>query len=156
NYSQNIDSDYTHGNAIYMTFFRNWLSGQRRSFTDAGNVRGAGLAYGSWWDSFVGNIFGRAGMMGGWIYEDQPMKGNSNWGGSAVWRLGYDPERWDMVADPQTLSTVIRDGNFDYLTNTVKWHNTPNGFTVPASLYLSSKPAFFGSNPWPWVDASTG
>ena len=34
NYSQNFDSDYTHGNAIYMTVFRNWLSGQRRSFTD--------------------------------------------------------------------------------------------------------------------------
>jgi hypothetical protein len=23
-------------------------------------------------------------------------------------------------------------------------------------LYLSSKPAFFGSNPWPWVDPTTG
>ena len=34
NYSQNFDSDYTHGNAIYMTVFRNWLSGQRRSFTE--------------------------------------------------------------------------------------------------------------------------
>ena len=34
NYSFNADSDYTHGNAIYLTFFRNWLSGQRRSFND--------------------------------------------------------------------------------------------------------------------------
>ena len=25
---------------------------------------------------------------------------------------------------------------------------------LPVSLYLSSKPAFFGSNPWPWVDAT--
>ena len=39
NYSFNADSDYTHGNAIYLTFFRNWLSGQRRSFKDTGNVR---------------------------------------------------------------------------------------------------------------------
>ena len=30
NYSFNADSDYTHGNSIYLTFFRNWLSGQRR------------------------------------------------------------------------------------------------------------------------------
>src|SRR5262249_8667636 len=50
NYSQNIDSDYTHGNAIDLTFFRNWLSGQRRSFSDSSNVRTVGLAYGSWWD----------------------------------------------------------------------------------------------------------
>ena len=54
NYSPNADNDYTHGNSIYITFFRNWLSGQRRSFTDAGNVRAAGLAYGSWWFSFIG------------------------------------------------------------------------------------------------------
>ena len=32
NYSFDADSDYTHGNAIYLTFFRNWLSGQRRKF----------------------------------------------------------------------------------------------------------------------------
>jgi hypothetical protein len=25
---------------------------------------------------------------------------------------------------------------------------------LPDSLYLSAKPAFFGSNPWPWVDPS--
>ena len=66
NYSQNFDSDYTHGNATYLTVFRNWLSGQRRSFTDAGNIRTVGLAYGSWWDSFIGNVLGRSGKMSGW------------------------------------------------------------------------------------------
>ena len=30
NLSHNIDSDYTHGNAIYLTFFRNYLTGQRQ------------------------------------------------------------------------------------------------------------------------------
>jgi hypothetical protein len=154
NYSQNADSDYTHGNAIYLTFFRNWLSGQRKSFTDTANVRTVGLAYGSWWDSFVGNVLGRSGQMNGWNYEDPAMVHNSgNWADSDIWKLGYDPERWNMVPDPQTLATVIRDGNYDYLTNSVHWHNTAGGYTIPNSLYLSSKPAFFGSYTWPWVDA---
>src|ERR1700681_3155063 len=53
NYSQNFDSDYTHGNAIYLTVFRNWLSGKRRDFGDTvalgyGNIRTVGLASGSW------------------------------------------------------------------------------------------------------------
>jgi len=61
-----------------------------------------------------------------------------------------------MVPDPRTLSTVIRDGNYDYLTNSQHWHNTPGGFTIPPSMYLSSKPAFFGSYTWPWVDPATG
>jgi Pectate lyase superfamily protein len=166
NYSFNSDSDYTHGNAIYLTFFRNWLSGQRRDFADGGNIRAIGLAYGSWWHSFIGNVLGRPGQMTGWTYTDSAMScdangnnctgNNAHWGGSDIWRLGYDPERWSMNPDPQTLSTVVRDGNYDFLTNSQRWHNTPGGFAMPNSMYLDSKPAFFKTHQWPWIDPSTG
>jgi len=33
----------------------------------------------------------------------------------------------------------------------VHWDRAPQ--PIPDSLYLSGKPAFFGVNPWPWVDA---
>jgi hypothetical protein len=48
---------------------------------------------------------------------------------------------------------MIRDGNFDYVTLSVHWHEMP-GFTgtLPDSLYLPGKPAFFGDCLWPWVD----
>jgi hypothetical protein len=166
NASQNADSDYTHGNAIYLTFFRNWLTGQRRSFTDQGNIRTVGLAYGSWGDSFVGNVLGRSGQMSGWSYTNHAMScdasgnnctgNNGAWDDKNIWKLGYDPERWTMHPDPTVLSTVIRDGNYDFLTNSQRWHNTPGGFAIPNSMYLTSKPAFFGNNPWPWVDPTTG
>jgi hypothetical protein len=166
NSSFNADSDYTHGNSIYLTFFRNWLSGQRRDFRDGGNVRAVGLAYGSWWDSFIGNILGHPGKMASWKYTDPAMScdangnnctgNNANWGGSAIWRIGYDPGRWSMKPDLQTLSTVVRDRNYDYLTNSQRWHNTPQGFPMPNSMYLTSKPAFFKTNQWPWIDPSTG
>jgi hypothetical protein len=78
NYSQNFDSDYTHGNSIYMTAFRNWFTGQRRDFQDLGNIRTIGLAYGSWWDSFVGNALGRPGQMAGWHYTDPAMSCDEN------------------------------------------------------------------------------
>jgi hypothetical protein len=55
-----------------------------------------------------------------------------------------------MVPDPKVLSTVIREGNFDYVTNQVHWSGAAQ--QLPASLYLGGKPAFFGSNTWPWVD----
>ena len=166
NYSFNADSDYTHGNAIYLTFFRNWLSGQRRDFIDGGNIRAIGLAYGSWWDSFIGNVLGRPGQMTGWTYTDSAMScdangnnctgNNAHWGNSDIWKLGYDPERWSMNPDSQTLSTVIRDGNYDFLTNSQRWHNTPGRFVMPNSMYLTSRPAFFKTKPWPWLDPSTG
>ena len=151
NYSFNIDSDYTHGNAIYLTFYRNYLTGQRKSFTDTQNPRTIGLAYGSWWFSFIGNVMGRAGQMTGWDYED-----DGTWNPSDIWKLGYDPERWSMSADPQVTSTVLRDGNYDFLTNSVHWHTTPAGYSLPDSLYLHAKPAFFGSHAFPWVDGTTG
>ncbi len=152
NYSPNADSDFTHGNAIDLTFFRNWLSGQRKSFTDASGARAVGLAYGSWWDSFVGNVLGRSGKMSGWTYDDPAMAGNNaDWQDDDIWKIGYDPERWSMYADPLTLSTLIRGGNFDYLTNSVHWESVAPQ-ALPNSLYLTSKPAFFGSSPWPWVD----
>ena len=166
NYSQNFDSDYTHGNAIYLTVFRNWLSGQRRSFTDTSQCshRRAGLRV----------VVGHLRRQRSWPFRaDERLalhrslhdcdafgsncSGNvANWSEKDIWKLGYDPERWGMVADPQTLSTVIRDGNYDFLTNSQRWHNTPGGFAIPNSMYLTSKPAFFGSNPWPWVDPTTG
>jgi hypothetical protein len=156
NLSHNADSDFTHGNAIYLTFFRNHLTGQRGHFIDRSGVRAIGLAYGSWWDSFVGNIMGRPGQMARWDYEDPSMKTNTaDWfhhGIGNIWILGYDPLRWGMAPDPKTLSTVIRGGNFDYLTNQVVWTSGLPAQTLPASLYLSARPAFFGDYPWPWVD----
>jgi hypothetical protein len=166
NYAENFDSDYTHGNAIYLTVFRNVLTGQRRDFTDAQNLRAGGLAYGSWWDSFIGNILGRSGQMSGWSYTNHAMScdasgnnctgNNGTWSDKNIWKLGYDPERWTMYPDPKVLSTVIRDGNYDFVTNSQRWHNTPGGFAIPNSMYLTSKPSFFGNNPWPWVDPTTG
>jgi Pectate lyase superfamily protein len=175
NWSFNADSDYTHGNSIYITFFRNWLTGQRTSFTGPGAAdayhRTAGINYGAWWFSFIGNILGRPGQMSGWAYTHPSMacdaEGNnctgnpagpvnSNNGTAHIWIAGYDQLRWQMHPDPKVLSTIIRDGNYDYLTNSQRWHNTRNGFTIPNSMYLSSKPAFFGPYPWPWVDPTTG
>jgi len=57
---------------------------------------------------------------------------------------------WGQAPDPKVRSTVVREGNFDYLTNSVRWDHEPKA--LPNSLYLTSKPAFFGDLPWPWVD----
>lgn len=158
NLAFNYDSDDTWGGSIAMTVFRNHLTGRRRDFQDTGNVRSAGLMFGSWWHSFVGNVLGEPGRMAGWIYED-PGDGTyghstSRWGSlPAIWKLGYAPGAWDQGADPKVRSTVLRDGNFDYVTNSVRWDRAAQA--LPNSLYLSAKPAFFGDLPWPWVN-STG
>ena len=37
------------------------------------NNRTVGLAYGSWWDSFIGNVLGRSEQMGTYTYTDPAM-----------------------------------------------------------------------------------
>jgi hypothetical protein len=155
NLAFNYDSDDTWGGALAMTIFRNHLTGRRRDYPNQDNVRAAALCYGSWWHAFIGNVLGEAGRMDGWMYED-PGDGtygdaSSRWShGFTVWKLGYAPSAWGQLPDPKVRSTVLRDGNFDFLTNTVKWDRVP--VTLPNSLYLTDKPAFFGDLAWPWVD----
>jgi len=156
NESFNFDGDNTWGNAVYITVFRNHFTGKRRSIsplqlTDAQNPRAIGLMEGHRWYSFVGNVLGTATQnpypSTGYVYDaafpwaDDPI---------GLWRLGYNPENWNAPPDPTVISTVIREGNFDYATNQVHW--TAPAQQLPASLYLAGKPAFFGTNAWPWVD----
>jgi hypothetical protein len=147
----NYDSDNTHGNAIYMTVFRNHLIGFRRDYPGLDNARTAGLNYGSWWHSFVGNVQGVSGGMSGWVYDNLGTGSDPTdpFGGPpSIWKLGYQAGEWEQAADPKVLSTVLRGGNYDYVTNSVHWESITSQ-TIPKSMYLSGKPSFFGSTPWP-------
>jgi hypothetical protein len=157
NQSFNFDGDNTWGNSVYITVFRNHLTAKRRSIaplkiTDQGNARAIGLMRGHKWYSFVGNVLGMPGQDSFWSRMKYTYESTWPWNGKSVgmWRLGYDNDDWKAPADGTVTSTVIREGNFDYVTDQVHWTKGPQ--QLPSSLYLSSKPAFFGDLPWPWVD----
>lgn len=168
NWGFNADSDQTHGNAIYHTFFRNWLTGYRQALTDYlnntsiddinnkpggnGPLRaGAAHAY-AYWFSFIGNVLGTSGHTSGWNYNCT--SGRNSIPGNCIWELGWvdiSPQGYD----PNVASTAIQDGNYDYLTNTIHWTPNDTAHTVPNSLYLSAKPAYFNAGEgytWPWVN----
>jgi Domain of unknown function (DUF4082) len=168
NYGFNIDSDQTHGNSIYHTFFRNYVSGYRRGFTDYlnsvvvgdinnrpggnGPLRAGGAHAYAYWFSFLGNVLGTAGHTSGWTYD---CIGAANFiPSSCIWLLGWvdiSPQGYD----PNTAATAIRNGNYDYLSNTVTWAPSDTAHTLPNSLYLSQEPAFFQAGSgyaWPWVN----
>jgi hypothetical protein len=66
---------------------------------------------------------------------------------------------WNDVSpyteDPNVAATSVRDGNWDSFLAKQTWL-TGTAATLPNSLYLACKPAFMGSNTWPWVDPTTG
>jgi hypothetical protein len=152
NLTFNIDGDDTWGGAVYNTFFRNHATGKRRSYPDEAGRRAIGLMYGHYYYSFVGNVLGTEDQdpapHDGFAYEDVwPWEADP----VGLWRLGYTPLDWDARPDPRVMATTHRHGNYDYATRSAQWAEGWSR-TLPASLYLASRPAFFGSHPWPWVD----
>jgi hypothetical protein len=152
NQAFNIDGDDTWGGAVYNTFFRNHATGKRRSYPDTSSRRAIGLMYGHYFYSFVGNVLGSADQNAapfrGFAYEDSwPWKDDP----VGLWRLGYTPKDWNARPDERVVATTHRHANFDYATHTVQF---AAGYerSLPDSLYLTGKPAFFGASPWPWVD----
>jgi hypothetical protein len=166
NQSFNMDSDDTHGNSTTMTYFRNWATTTRAKFESgftgntiddakspgSGPKRAAGAMIYGYNMSFVGNILGQPDITtsaNGYISESDNM---SN--ADTMWLLG-----WNDVApyksDPNVAKTAIRDGNWDSCLGKQTWLSNPAA-TLPDSLYLPGKPAFFGANPWPWLDPATG
>lgn len=162
NYGFNADSDKTHGNSIYHTYYRNHLRGIRATFQNqadgltvddsaANNApkRCAGLGYYSYWMSFVGNVLGAPGAMTGW-------SANGSFSGRTpgIWLLGWDD--WSPYpTDAKVAETTLRHGNYDYLSNAIQWDAAAADHLLPNSLYLTQKPAFFGAGrgyTWPWVN----
>jgi hypothetical protein len=155
NWTFNMDSDTTHGNAIYNTFFRNNSTAFRSEFEDYlngnavvndvaqqstnGPLRTVGMHDYSYWDAIVGNVLGVSGQMSGFIYSNT--MNNNNWP-PAIYMLGWC-ETANYIADPMVMSSALVDGNYDYHTNSVTWAASDTSHTLPNSLYLSSEPAFF-------------
>ena len=171
NESHNFASDTTWGNTINITIFRNHLTGLRRSYTplklsDQGNRRCAEINQSDFNFSFVGNVLGYSGMplnaamAGG-------NSGQKSWQYEASEDNDTDARMWQLMhADAAAQATLLRMGNFDWVTKTQKWpglggigtaDNPPNPLpTIADSLYITTKPDFMGSNPWPWVDPTNG
>jgi hypothetical protein len=169
NQSFNMDNDETHGNSTYITYFRNLSTSVRSKFQsdftgntidDVHNIpggnrpkRAAGAMIYSYWMNFIGNVLGQSGLTtaaNGYV-DDQT---TSNWGVPQIWLMGWNGSPPYNV-DTNVAATAIRDGNWDWLLGRQTWLTGAAG-SLTDSLYLKNRPVFFGSNPWPWVDPTTG
>lgn len=149
NQAPNIGSDSTHGNAGWHVFFRNYATGRNSIQAPGGNRRAAGADANSGVHVFVGNVLTAYGSSP--YYQATPASQPS---GSPVFRLGDNGNggqggAWD---DGTALANAYRHGNWDNATNGLVWEPSNPERTLPDSLYLTAKPAFFGANPWPWVN----
>lgn len=158
NQSFNISGDAIWGNSIFNTFFRNHVTGVRRSIAPLqlkDEVMRRFVEVPEWHlnFSYIGNVIGFSGMnrrpQSGFEYEATPPW---DWNPVPMWAIGVEHSAGKKGQDAEVVATTIRHGNFDYVTNGIVWDSEIDRKDLPPSLYLESKPAFFGVRPWPWVD----
>lgn len=110
------------------------------------------------YQNYLGNVLGTNGYHD--IYERNSVDCPNGFADKLLYRTGYASSGHckQAAADPEVFNTMLRHMNYDYVTNSVKYCGTPGeppcqggsgSRILPASLYLSSKPSFFGALPWP-------
>ena len=149
NYAPHMGATATHGNAGYLTFFRNYGSTvfASPSVADSSEPRGNnitsfeldGIDVGM---NVVGNVLGTAGVTQ--VYDQytatQP---------PSIYELG---EGTGGTGQSSTVvQTLWRTGNYDYFHQATEWNNNVQQ-TLPDSLYLKQQPAWWpAGTSWPWT-----
>jgi hypothetical protein len=68
-----------------------------------------------------------------------------------VYTFGYFSDGDGSRDDATIVTDTYLHGNYDYATQSTRWDSFNADRILPPSLYLSSKPAFFGGLPWPSI-----
>jgi hypothetical protein len=159
NYAPHMGGASTWGNAGYLTYFRNQSTSVYRTIALSGpnapaNQTAVELDARMIGMNVVGNVLGSPDLSGARYETTGPSDCTTP--APFVFRLNYDGATgycaFPSPVDTQASDTLLRHGNYDYATRSLQWSPSISSQTLPASLYLTSKPAFFGSSPWPWVD----
>lgn len=176
NYGNSVYGDLFHGTHHFITYFRNrwtgpqpacWVSGSPYSSATFGtcnnNLTPVVLDSFTRFLNFVGNVLGTSGVNTSYTGIFDLGGGNSN---SSV----------TVPPDPNVATTLMRWGNYDTATNSIRWlasevpsslsgsqapyaNPVPASQSLPASFYLSGKPGWWPTaTPWPPIgpDVTTG
>ncbi|HEY4300736.1 MAG TPA: glycosyl hydrolase family 28-related protein [Candidatus Didemnitutus sp.] len=149
NYATKIDGDFTHGSGSYNTFFRNFVTRTSTAVTVTGGRWPVNNDVTHSYSNFVGNVLGSPGLT--WTADETSTTRNTS--STYEWSWGFRGDG-DTSRDATTpRDTALRHGNFEPISQSVVWDATISDHALPASLYLTSTPAFFGSVVWPSLGA---
>ena len=156
NFISKVMFDSFHGNAVYNTFFRNYHFNHNPWTSDPTHVattvqRGNIEFYTSNHDN---NVIGCVLSWNNFTPEDvalpithfdvscpsceDPVRNNAD-----IWIYRFDTD--------DVKNRTYRHGNWDGHNNATLWDTRNSDHTLPNSLYLTSKPAFFGNLRWPAI-----
>ena len=136
-----IAGDFIWGSSSHNTVYRSRSRGWQREETTANN-NAVQLATGNSHINVVGCVLGTPGRSARYeVLPGQPYDVTE----VAIWHLGVV----HGVDDAQVAATLLRHGNYDYVSNAVVWDPRIVSRDLPPSLYLDARPDWFGAAPWP-------
>jgi hypothetical protein len=178
NVAQKFQCDGYHGSASHDTVFRNWFHGTSdktdqfwicvdlnrftRDYSLVGNILGA-----KGYDWLLDNGNKGFGYKKHFIYVlGMPNIGNGGFNGKTVQpSKGINWPDWDKMMssekgkgpgpdgfqelDLDVAATTLLKGNYNYKDNAVPQSESLKGASLPKSLYLDKKSAWFGDLAWP-------
>jgi len=160
-------ADQIHGTSNFATLFRNYLAGWepgKSQQTVAVHIYCFNRYF-----NVIGNVLGRAGYHN--TYEGGPASpttpGPDPQSDASVFMLGWSGNQAKYPTMPNDMlvkATLMRWGNYDTATGTARFvaSEVPTGLSLyanpvppnnvlPASMYLSGKPAWWGAGQWPAI-----
>jgi hypothetical protein len=143
NIAYKAEGDIIHGSSSHNTIFRSRSLGwQNDTITTRNNA--IEFAANNNYMNVVGSVLGTPGKSN--RYEVLPGQPYDDWGERAIWVLGVG----SGVDDPRPAATLLRHGNYDYVTNSVVWDPAIPDHDLPDSLYRSELPDWWClETPWP-------
>jgi hypothetical protein len=155
--------DSTWGSSSHSTLFREWSTGADQyipplntrsalqtgsAVWTTGNVFGIDLNWLTQFTNLVGDIPGSAHLLStsptAWAISP-----GSGGGGPSCIAIGYDTNA-NAKSSNNTNATLFVHGVYDCRAGTFQWSGSLT-HTLPASFYLSTKPAWWDSSPWPGI-----
>lgn len=166
NITGKFGADAYHGSGSHAVLFRNLITGHNK-WGQGASAAAVQIDRRNLYFSIVGNVIGDP--LAPATIEEATI---SNWRGSSIFRLGYpdignngysgthppDPLAMgdggprDLFVDRSTTSvgTTLIEGNWTSASGRQEWSNQPA--LLPDSLFLLSKPRWFGGLAWPPID----
>jgi hypothetical protein len=153
NYAPHMGATATHGNAGYLTFFRNYSSSQFAAPAVAGstekqtgNITAIQFDAGDVNMTVIGNVLGSSAdsdLKTAPISQALVCSGSDT---ACIYGFG------DKGTSDVSSTSLWSHGNYDTVTPGVVWNPSITTHELPASLYLKSRPTFFSAGgAWPWV-----
>ena len=145
NFAYKAEADIIHGSSSHNTVFRSrsfgWMSD---TITTRNNA--IEIAAKNTYMNIVGSVLGTPGKSN--RYEVLPGQPYDDWTDYVIYALGVG----SGVEDPRPAATLLRHGNYDYVTNSVIWDPAIPEHDLPASLYRSAAPEWWcQETPWPAI-----